>query len=57
MSNKESQTDELCVLESNNNEDEIQTHEENGLFGSQICAHVNLPPGFEIFFSDLRKKG
>ena len=57
MSNKESQKDELCVLESIYSEDEIQTYERNGLFGGQIYAHVNLPAGFKIIFSDLRKKG
>lgn len=57
MSNKESQKDELCVLESIYNEDEIQTYEENGLFGGQFYAHVDLPAGFKIIFMDLRKKG
>ena len=56
MSNKVSQKDELCVLESIYSEDEIQTYELNGLFGGQIYAHVNLPAGFKIIFSDLRKK-
>ena len=57
MSNKESQKDELCVFESIYNEDEIKTYERNGLFGGQIYAHVHLPAGFKIIFSDLRKKG
>ena len=57
MSNKESQKDELCVLESIYNENEIQTYEENDHFGGQFYAHVDLPAGFRIIFKDLRKKG
>jgi hypothetical protein len=57
MSNKESQKDELCVLESIYNEEEIQTYEENGRLGGQFYAHVDLPEGFKIVFRDLRKEG
>jgi hypothetical protein len=57
MSNKESQKDELCVLESIYNEEEIQTYEENGLLGGQFHAHVDIPTGFRVVFRDLRKEG
>jgi len=57
MSNKESQKDKMCGLESIYNEVQIQTYEQNGLFGGQFYAHVDLPAGLKIIFKDLRKKG
>jgi hypothetical protein len=57
MSNKESQKDELCVLESIYNAEEIQTYEENGLLGGQFYAHIDVPADFKIVFRDLRKEG
>jgi hypothetical protein len=57
MSNKESQRDEICVLESIYNEEEIQTHEENGLLGGQFYAYIDLPAGFKVVFRDLRTEG
>lgn len=57
MSSKESQRDEICALESIYNEEEIQTHEENGLLGGQFYAYIELPAGFRVVFRDLRKEG
>ncbi|XP_021916567.1 E3 ubiquitin-protein ligase RNF14-like isoform X2 [Zootermopsis nevadensis] len=56
MSSKESQRDEICALESIYNEEEIQTHEENGLLGGQFYAYIELPAGFRVVFRDLRKE-
>lgn len=57
MSNKESQRDEICVLESIYNEEEIQIHEENDILGGQFYAYIDLPTGFKVVFRDLRKEG
>jgi hypothetical protein len=57
MSNKESQKDKMCGLESIYNEVQIQTYEQDGLFGGQFYAHVDLLAGLKIIFKDLRKKG
>jgi E3 ubiquitin-protein ligase RNF14 len=56
MSNSESQENEICVLESIYNQEEIQTHEENGLLGGQFYAYIDLPTGFKVVFRDLRKE-
>lgn len=56
MSNSESQKDEICVLESIYNEEEIQIHEENDLLGGQFYAYIDLPTGFKVVFRDLRKE-
>ncbi|XP_023717242.1 E3 ubiquitin-protein ligase RNF14 isoform X2 [Cryptotermes secundus] len=56
MSNKESQRDEICVLESIYNEEEIQIHEENNLLGGQFYAYIDLPTGFKVVFRDLREE-
>jgi hypothetical protein len=57
MASKESQRDEMCALESIYNEEEIQTHEENGLLGGQFYAYIELPSGFKVVYRDLRKEG
>ena len=31
-------------------------YEENGHFGGQFYAHVDLPASFKIIFKDLRKE-
>jgi hypothetical protein len=57
MSNSESQKDEICVLKSIYNDEELQSHEENGLLGGQFNAYIDLPVGFRVVFRDLRKEG
>jgi hypothetical protein len=57
MSNSESQKDEICVLKSIYNEEELQTHEENGCLGGQFNAYIDLPGGFKVVFRDLRMEG
>ncbi|KAJ9578727.1 hypothetical protein L9F63_005089 [Diploptera punctata] len=56
MSDKESQKDEICALESIYNEEELQVHEENGLSEGVFYAHIDLPSGFTIVYKDLRRE-
>jgi hypothetical protein len=46
MSSKESQTDEICAVDSIYSEEEIQTREENGALGGQFDGYIDLPAGF-----------
>jgi hypothetical protein len=57
MASNESQRDEMFAVESIYNEEEIQTHEENGRFGGQIYAYIDLLDGFKVVYGYLRKEG
>ncbi|XP_069685179.1 E3 ubiquitin-protein ligase RNF14-like [Periplaneta americana] len=56
MSDKESQKDEICALQSIFNEEELQTHEENGLLEGHFHAYIELPNEFKVIFRDLRQE-
>ncbi|XP_067010116.2 E3 ubiquitin-protein ligase RNF14 [Anabrus simplex] len=54
MSDKETQQDELCALESIYTNEELQLSEENGKSGGQFRAHITLSSDFKITFADIR---
>lgn len=57
MTDKESQTDEICALESIFTEEEFKSSSDDGVNGGQFNAFITVSDGFTVVIKDFQEEG